>query len=135
MGPWTGIWHLWASVASLRMGPGGAGHLQRASFILRPSRVAGGGGVQPALTPRPASGGQPALFPLGTGLGLCLSRQQTPFNREWMSMVLAHNKASRSWLNSVRRVVNLAFHPCQSFLITETRSKMEPHGAFCMQPA
>lgn len=140
-GPWMGRGTLDRHLASLGLSgliAHGAGWSRPSpESILHPQTLPGGGRGWGAAGPHstPCFWGPARTLPSRTGLGLCLSRQQTLFNREWMSMVLAHNKASRSWLNSVRRVVNLAFHPCQSFLITETRSKMEPHGAFCMQHA
>ena len=56
---------------------------------------------------------------------LFIPRQRTPFDQELMSVVLAHNKASRSWLNSMRQVVNLAFQPFRAFLLQTVRSQRE----------
>lgn len=62
---------------------------------------------------------------------LFIPRQRTPFDQELMSVVLAHNKASRSWLNSMRRVINLAFQPFRAFLLQRMRSQREQGGVFC----
>lgn len=40
-----------------------------------------------------------------------------------MSLVFVYNKASRSWLNSMRQVINWAFPPCQSFVIMEHKEQ------------
>lgn len=90
--------------------------------VLGPSRMLWGSSRPHVLLLR----GQPVLsdpFFLDVTGHLFVPRQQTLLDQELMSVVLAHNKASRSWLNSMRQVVNLAFHPCQSFLITEAEKQ------------
>lgn len=104
--------------------PGRAGHLHvGSSDIVGCSRGHSWPSFHPGLH-------TDAFFSDVTG-HLFIPQQRTPFNQELMSVVLAHNKASRSWLNSMRRVINLAFHPFRAFLLQRVRSQREQRGVFC----
>lgn len=109
--------------------PGGAGHLHVGSSDIVGCRR---GHSWPSFHPG-SSGSSLHSDPFFSDVTrhLFIPRQWTPFDQELMSVVLAHNKASRSWLNSMRQVINLAFHPFRAFLLQRVRSQREQGGVFC----